>query len=854
MALKYAALLHDLGKADPGFQSVLRKKIREGHAYIQVPHGLLSLFFFDLEKSAIPYPETVRSAVAFHHWRGYFPELFFGRRSQEISNKAEEIGNSLEKWESLILEVKQTLGQLAVEHNIDPSVISVNRPLIEYLTYNNLGNAGFLIPPYTMVFLPRRLRTAEEYQNKERSRIFITGNLMRADHFASLVETGDSYLTARDIDFGTYPSFEQVCSSIASRINSESFWQRSFFEKQPELRNSDLILVAPTGFGKTEFAYLWGAGRRNIFTLPIRVAVNNTWQRTCDTMKQADPRFNNHVSLLHGDASLELYNQTDGKRELDVESEVGKAMDLARNLCEPYIIATADQIAPAALRYPGYERIFAVLMDGCLVIDEVQAYDPKAAAIVTHLIQQGHFLRSRTLLMTATFPPFIRKAITKRSDIQEDRIINLLDKPEFKDRGEIARHKLRFLIHPNKDYNEPVREMVNAARNGKRVLAVFNTVKAARSAFTMALTIVEELGDNIDTPLLIHSRFTRARKKELEDKLVRKYMPNLPAQVDRQGKGCIVIATQVVEASLDIDADLLYTEPSPADSMVQRMGRVFRRYSLGEIDIPLEEANVVVMVDSLCLTSDDGSVYDRDLTALSLVLLTAFVSGEISLDSVEFNWLLDSPVWSKAFRPARKVARERNQQIKQKANLNLVELLEQSTQPFVINERQKVAWVKSLYEILEEATELRDGKKQNKLYFGKYLNEFYRTLDILDHGFCSDCKREAQRMFRDIYEIQAIPIGLLEDFYEEMRELLTHSQISYFMLVDKIISKYVVSIPQRSFRGKPEIIKDLDFKKVFSEDGIVKEKRDSLKRLLRNWFRDIKVADIDYSKDLGCLI
>lgn len=847
-ALKYAALVHDLGKVDPGFQyNYLGNKIfKEYKSELDMPHGLLSLFLFDLDKGNIPHTETVRSAVAFHHWRGYFPQLFLGHRSQEISDKAEEISQSLEIWENLVLEAKRTMEHSATKHNLDPSVITINKNLIEYMKYNNIGNAGILIPPYTMVFLPKRLLVTEEYQKNEILRIFITGNLMRADHFASLVETSDSNLTTSDIEFGEYPSYEQVCTALASRINPKSFWQRTFFENQPELRNTDLILVAPTGFGKTEFAYLWGAGQRNIFTLPIKVAVNNAWKRTRDTLNQADPRFENHVSLLHSDASLEIFSKSE-KSILDLEFETGKAMNLARHLCEPYIMATADQIVPTALRYPGYERIFTVLMDSCLVIDEVQAYDPQAAAIVTHLIQQNHFLGGRTLLMTATLPPFIKQAIIDRVGIKEDRIVNLLQKPEFHERGEIARHKLRFLFHSSGDFAVPIREMIAAARNGKKVLAVFNTRKAAVNAFN---TIQKDIND-IDKPLLLHSRFTQVRKRELEQILVEDYMPNSPERGKHEGRGCLVISTQLVEASLDIDADLLYTEPSPADSLVQRMGRVFRRYAHGGADIPLDEANVIIMVHSLSLASDNGWVYDRDLTALSLVLLTAFANREISLDyGLDHSGLFDKPEWNKAFRPAKRVAKDKYQQVRQTANKNLAELIRQKAiEPYTLNEHQKVAWVESAYEILEKATGPNADTHQNKLNLGKYLETFFKTLEILDHGFCSDCKPDAQKLFRKICEIQVIPTCFLENFYKDMCELTIQSGISYFDLAKDIIPKYVVNIPQ--YRSSQKLkIGVLEFEKMIAGNSTY-EKRNSLLKKLNNWFRDIQTADIDYSDIMG---
>ena len=79
------------------------------------------------------------------------------------------------------------------------------------------------------------------------------------------------------------------------------------------------------------------------------------------------------VALLHGDAGLELFTRSRQKNAEETEGERRKAMDLARHLTKPYVVATADQIAPSALRYPGYERILSTLMDGALIIDEVQA-------------------------------------------------------------------------------------------------------------------------------------------------------------------------------------------------------------------------------------------------------------------------------------------------------------------------------------------------------------------------------------------------------------------------------------------------------------------------------------------------
>jgi CRISPR-associated endonuclease/helicase Cas3 len=148
--------------------------------------------------------------------------------------------------------------------------------------------------------------------------------------------------------------------------------------------------------------------------------------------------------------------------QLETEGEQRKALDMARHLAKPYLIATADQIAPAALRYPGYERILSSLMNSVLVIDEVQAYDPNAAAIVTHLIQQVNSMGGKTLLMTATLPPFILREIVRRMGLEQRHVIRLIDEQNFEQIASASRHRMRFLVHGG-DYASVTEEIIDAA-------------------------------------------------------------------------------------------------------------------------------------------------------------------------------------------------------------------------------------------------------------------------------------------------------------------------------------------------------------------------------------------------------
>lgn len=853
-ALRYAALLHDLGKIDPDFQGMLKKK-KTGLPRTNIPHSLLSIFLFkpwliDSEDPSAAY--IIVSAVAFHHWRDSFPDFFMGARSYDITNKAAEFFDKEQEWVEWCEKIAGSMKALAERYQLNEQVIGINEILVKYLRHCSLGAAGILLPPYTLAFLPENIRVGSEKIEKERFRIFVAGNLMRADHFASMTENSGGLIKIEDIEKGEPHAASLIDDTIKALFKTDSYWQKEFFSAKPELQGENMILIAPTGFGKTEFAYLWGAGLKNFMLLPMQAATNKIFERTQNIYSEDD------VALLHGDASLELFIKSQKKEEGGntalTEGEHRKAMDLARHLAKPYIVATADQIVPSALRYPGYERIFSVLMDSRLVIDEIQAYDPRAAAIVTHLLQQNTFIGGKVLLMTATLPPFIQKQIAKRVGMEETQIINLLKLPEFEEISNSARHRVQFLTHSG-NYETVVEKLVEAAAlSCQKVLVIMNTVSAARTIYENINVELEKRPIKMGS-VLLHSRFTTERRKELETLVVDHFMPN---KKERDETPCIVVSTQIIEASLDIDADVMFTEPAPADSLVQRMGRVYRRYArLGGINAP-GSANVYIILDEgktgnsksnskdkknqdVRLGSGIGTVYNRDLTAVTLaVLANGFI--EQGIEQTKLPVLNEEP-WATCFR-AKKASKAKNINT---ALLNIISKLAGNN--VLLNEKQKTEWVTHTYNLLEKANE-----PNFSLNLGNYIYRYHETLEILDHGFCSDKRRDAMRLFRDVNDITGITQEMVANFYNEICHWVesNYPKLNYAELATAILPKYLVSCPYRAVvTWKGEIFyHGLDFEQFIPPNFSIGKQAVVYEKLGR-WLSDIVVLELPYDPEKG---
>lgn len=110
--------------------------------------------------------------------------------------------------------------------------------------------------------------------------------------------------------------------------------------------------------------------------------------------------------------------------------------------------------------------------------------------------------------------------------------------------------------------------IANDAKDGRSVLVCLNTVKRAQQAYE---ELTDRLSNRVEVELL-HSRFNGIDRLEKE-----KHVQNACGSISNNRKTIVLVATQVVEVSLDIDLDVIYSDPAPLEALIQRFGRINRR-------------------------------------------------------------------------------------------------------------------------------------------------------------------------------------------------------------------------------------------------------------------------------------
>ncbi|WIV11667.1 CRISPR-associated helicase Cas3' [Proteiniborus sp. MB09-C3] len=547
--LYLSCLYHDLGKMNRKFQDKIERIKRHAD---EIPHGILSLAFInakDLEEQGYSKEriKLLAQAIAYHHERDFNFDKEMLKREIELMKK--EVS-------------KFNYGRL--------DNIVVKKLSSKYFSMNRIYEEN------------------EEHDDEEEDIFFryimIKGLLNRIDYASSGgidVEKENNFLL-QNLEENLLETF---------RIKKPDAEWNKLQKYMIEHRDSNLIIVAQTGMGKTEAGLLWIGNNKGFFTLPLKTAINAMYKRITERIVVDD--YENKVGLLHSDIKREYLTR---KGEIDFDEYYNKT----RQLSLPLTVCTIDQIFDFVYRYRGFEPKLATLAYSKVVIDEVQMYSPDLLAYLVVGLSYIDKIGGKFAILTATLPQIFVELLEKEN-------IKFLKPEPFTNKR--IRHSIKVV---NEKLNS---EFIKKVYKNNKVLVICNTVKEAQRIYG-ELSKDEEIAKNIN---LFHSGFIKKDRKRKEEEIL---------EFGDKGKTCegIWITTQVVEASLDIDFDILVTELSDLNGLFQRLGRCYR-----DRDWDKEGYNCYVFNggDSKC--SGVGNVIDEYIFKLSKEALRR-IKGPITED------------------------------------------------------------------------------------------------------------------------------------------------------------------------------------------------------------------------------
>lgn len=337
------------------------------------------------------------------------------------------------------------------------------------------------------------------------------------------------------------------------------------------------VMEAPMGQGKTEAA-LYAAYRilsRNqatgiYFALPTQLTSNKLYERFKSFLSRIMAEDCPHRPLLlHATAWLQ-------DTEMGEEGSPGGAWfnQAKRGLLAPFAVGTLDQALMAAMNVKhGFVRAFG-LAGKVVILDEIHTYDAYTGTLLDTLVNLLQELHCTVIILSATLCRERRQQLLGQPVVSEGYpLITAIPQHQKVQELPVKPHnQQKVTICLLNQVDIAIQEAIDRACSGQQVLWIENTVAEAQERYLDLAARAAEL--NVACGLL-HSRFTFADRSRIEAEWVNLFGKTGWNQRLQQGR--ILIGTQVLEQSLDIDADFLVTRFAPSDMLLQRLGRLWRQ-------------------------------------------------------------------------------------------------------------------------------------------------------------------------------------------------------------------------------------------------------------------------------------
>lgn len=336
-----------------------------------------------------------------------------------------------------------------------------------------------------------------------------------------------------------------------------------------------LVLRAPTGYGKTEAVLLWAAAQvedlrrrtggipRVFYTLPYLASINAMTGRLHRELGHAGKDL---IGVAHSRAAS-YYLRAAADDDCAGHDAGTARRALARNRAtrlfrEPVRVGTPYQLVRGALAGPAHSGILIDAANSVFILDELHAYEPKKLGIILAMIRLWNRLGGRIGVISATFPAVLAELLA----------VALREEPALVQPEQLWSWPVRHRLHLRAEHltaQPSIDEIAERLRNGHSVLVIANCVKDAITLYDqLAPETLARYGQ--DAALLLHSRFTTRDRNAIEQKILARF------EAGKARQPGLLVATQTVEVSLNIDLDAAHTSAAPLESLIQRFGRANR--------------------------------------------------------------------------------------------------------------------------------------------------------------------------------------------------------------------------------------------------------------------------------------
>ncbi|AXE21943.1 CRISPR-associated helicase/endonuclease Cas3 (plasmid) [Runella rosea] len=537
-----AIIFHDFGKLSQNFQEVLRKALKRKALYKLEPlrHEFLSGMLLayhtvvEFRKCQDLQPNYSQLFAVLTHHKNFTTSLFDGDKFVKWTIHQADFEEFIEYAKARITEHFTNQGVYLQDISYAWRILSENQENLE-LQYSDKDD---IVEETTFGF-----KNSGGYEHRFDYIL----------HKSILVASDWSASGHRNLEEPLSYTHQNIFDKVKTRVG-ERFKGFRQFQNISSQTKGNVLAIAPTGSGKTEASLLWAADRhhdfqRIVYLLPTRVTANALYKRMDNYFGKASNGKDDYVAVVHSSAKL-------FRQELDEKYDDFSYLRES-SFFKSVTVGTVDQMLTQGFNVGWWELKTFHLFRAKVIIDEVHAYAPYTLGLIISSIQ---YLRknfqTEFYIMTATMPSQLRDLLTEALGGKEN--VTLIPDNELLNKK--GRNEFRILDKSvTIDTLKP--EIEERLKKGKKILLVANTVDEAIRLY--------DAYKGFDR-LCYHSRYIVKHRTEKE-RLIEQY------ETDKEGEGFLLIATQVVEVSLDIDYDYLYTENAPIDAIIQRAGRINRK-------------------------------------------------------------------------------------------------------------------------------------------------------------------------------------------------------------------------------------------------------------------------------------